>query len=101
MNTTESTLKSNKDFRFLTGNAIKIIAVISMFIDHFYKVIIKPLLPEGWLLPFLSQSFSPAQVKFAEKLVNYVFYGMGRIAFPLFCFLIAEGFFTRKTENAI
>ncbi len=98
-NTRESASKVNKDFRFLTGNAIKIIAVISMFIDHFYKVIIKPLMPDGWLVPVLSQSFSPAQVKFAEKLVNYAFYGAGRIAFPLFCFLLAEGFYYTKSRK--
>lgn len=90
--------KENK-YGFLTGNAIKIIAAISMFIDHFYKVILVPLMPNGWLSGFISPAFSQSQIGFLEKLINYLFTGAGRIAFPLFCFLLAEGFYYTKNKK--
>lgn len=49
----------------LSGNMLKMIAVISMFIDHSYKV---------GLLPY-----------------HIIFEIIGRIAFPVFAFLVAEG----------
>ncbi len=91
-------IKEDK-YRFLTGNAIKIIAVISMFIDHFYKVILLPLMASGWLSAFIYPVFSQPQIQFLEKLIHYLFSGAGRIAFPLFCFLLAEGFCHTKNKK--
>ena len=56
--------------RPLSGAALKIIACISMFADHFCKT-----------FPVSSA-------------VTFILSGIiGRIAFPIFCFLLAEGFF--------
>ncbi|MCC6095055.1 MAG: conjugal transfer protein TraX [Eubacterium sp.] len=56
----------------LTGNQLKGIACISMVLDHFAKVFHTQLNP---VLYFVLDSI------------------LGRIAFPVFCFLLAEGYF--------
>ena len=58
----------------LSGNALKVIAIISMVVDHFAYY----LMEEGTMLYEVMRCF-------------------GRIAFPVFAFLIAEGF--RYTRN--
>lgn len=71
-----------KKIQFLSGAQLKLIAIISMLIDHVNKALIYPYLTtnDGWL----------------TKLSD-VFDKIGRIAFPLFCFMLVEGFF--KTRN--
>lgn len=67
-------------FRRLSGSALKLIAALSMLIDHF-AVCFKPLL-ESPRLHLLGRTVTPyLAMRFA-----------GRIAFPLFCFLLTEGF---------
>ena len=71
-----------KKFQFLSGAQLKLIAIISMLIDHINKALIYPNLTSNYgSLTTLSNIFDK----------------IGRIAFPLFCFLLVEGFF--KTRN--
>lgn len=79
-------------YRFLTGNVLKWAAVVSMVIDHIAAVVLK-----GCVNMRLS-SYTAAQL---ERL-NAVYMGMrhiGRTAFPLFAFLLAEGFFHTKNRK--
>ena len=68
--------------RCLSGATLKLIAIISMLADHVNKALIYPCLKsnEGFLAT-----------------LSNIFDIIGRIAFPLFCFMIIEGFF--KTRN--
>lgn len=71
-----------KKLQFLSGAQLKLIAIISMLIDHVNKALIYPNLTSNYgSLTTLSNIFDK----------------IGRIAFPLFCFLLVEGFF--KTRN--
>lgn len=68
----------------LSGSTLKIIAMISMLIDHIGAILIAPLLE---------------QTELSSNLLEVVYYSMrtiGRIAFPIFCFLIVEGFLHTK-----
>ena len=66
----------------LSGAWLKIVAMVSMLIDHINKALIYPILTSAHgFLPTLSNIFDK----------------IGRIAFPIFCFLLVEGFF--KTHN--
>jgi hypothetical protein len=68
--------------RGITGNALKMIAIITMFIDHIGVAIF-----ENGILKY--QDSPLAWVSIANLALRTI----GRIAFPIFCFLLVEGFF--------
>lgn len=72
MGETESKVTTGK-FPGLSGDALKWIAMITMFIDHVGMTSLNP----------YSQHYA-----FLYTLMR----GIGRLAFPLFCFLLVEGF---------
>ena len=71
-----------KNFQFLSGAGLKLVAIISMLADHVNKALVYPYLESNHgFLAFISDVFDI----------------IGRIAFPLFCFMLVEGYF--KTRN--
>lgn len=78
-------------FQCLSENQIKMIAVVCMFIDHFWAVfyitfsrlVINPMLQAGLM------TFEQAEILLG---IYDFFRSIGRIAFPLFCFAFAEGY---------
>ena len=74
-----------KNLQFLSGADLKLIAIISMLADHVNKALIYPyLVSNHGVLAFISDAFDI----------------IGRIAFPLFCFMLVEGYFkTRNRKN--
>lgn len=85
--------------QFLSGNAIKIIAICLMFFDHFNKTIL--LWYSNNVLSNMEEMGKisiEAVVKFNE-FIRFQLYPIGSIAFPLFCFLISEGFFYTKNRK--
>ena len=74
-----------------SGSTLKLIAVITMFIDHVGAGIVENFVqqfPDG-ILWGLDQD--------GLYTLDRILRGIGRIAFPIFCFLLVEGFF--KTRN--
>ena len=65
----------------LSGAVLKAIALLAMFIDHFAVVIV-----QGVLLPRAS-SANIGAIRTAYTIMR----GIGRIAFPIYCVLLAEG----------
>ena len=70
----------------ITGSTLKIIAIVTMFIDHIGAVIV-----ERWLIydAYASQTY---QYNPRILLLDQILRSVGRIAFPVFCFLLVEGF---------
>lgn len=66
----------------INGAQLKYIAFASMFIDHFNKAIITPFLTGSGVL----------------NIITTIFDVLGRIAFPIFAFMIVEGFFKTKSR---
>ena len=66
--------------KILSGAQLKYIAFTSMLIDHVNKALIYPNLNGGILL-----------------VISDIFDVLGRIAFPIFIFLLIEGYF--RTTN--
>ena len=74
-------------FRCLSGSGLKILAIVAMLIDH-SAICFSPLLGRH-LFTLFKLSFTP----------YLLLRGFGRIAFPIFCFLLAEGF--RHTHSRL
>ena len=73
-----------KNFKILSGSALKVIAIISMFCDHTAKDILAA-------YDFAWQNWFT--VGGLDINLMYVMTGiLGRIAFPLFAFLVVEGY---------
>lgn len=68
----------------LTGSTLKWIAIVTMFIDHVAATIL--------IRVILSTGYSEVLFK-TYKMMRII----GRIAFPIFCFLLVEGFL--RTRN--
>ena len=67
-------------FRVMSGSALKVLAMVAMLVDH-SAICFQPLL-NRYLFTLFDVRFTP-----------YVLLrGFGRIAFPIFCFLLVEGF---------
>lgn len=72
-----------KSYQFLTGTTLKWIAVILMLIDHIGAVIVAELSELGYILPAQEEAWI-----FCYKVLRNI----GRSSFPIFCFLLVEGF---------
>ena len=83
-------MKKGKSYQILSAGTLKMIAIVTMLIDH---------LAAGVYADLYSSEFL-----FQHGLDAYVFqiYDMcrnvGRFAFPVFCFLLVEGFFYTKSR---
>lgn len=71
---------------FFSGSTLKWIAIITMFMDHSAKLLYVP--------QNMIDSFTPGMADFYTYLIKVfdVFLVLGRLSFPLFCFLLVEGF---------
>lgn len=74
--------------KFISGSTLKILAMIFMVIDHFGQVVLK----NGIILNAPYSMFTDEQFDILMSTVNGC-HILGRISFPIFCFLLAEGFF--------
>jgi hypothetical protein len=70
----------------ISGAGLKRIAMCCMFLDHFAAVLLKPAV--------LLKASEACSISY------WMLCGIGRIAFPIYCFLLIEGFLkTRNTQN--
>ncbi|MCM1104139.1 MAG: conjugal transfer protein TraX [Clostridium sp.] len=79
----------------ITGSTIKLIAIIAMLIDHIAAVILERMLMRaGYLLATTNTNLLSEWI--AEHRLLYFSYMImrliGRFGFPIFCFLLVEGF---------
>lgn len=72
-----------KSYQLLSGTALKIIAMITMLIDHIGAVVVANLSTLGYIAPEQEQTWI---------LTYKILRNIGRSAFPIFCFLLIEGF---------
>lgn len=79
-----------KEIRLLSGSTLKIIACISMFIDHMTLILWHTYRDYIGTLDYES-------IMHFQRLYR-VGRSIGRAAFPIFCFLLVEGFFHTKNR---
>ena len=78
-------------YRILSGSALKVIAIITMFIDHASKRLLTT-----------NPAYTRTLFKVGSNSINglFIFETIGRLAFPIFCFLLVEGFvYTRNRRR--
>lgn len=75
----------------ITGNTLKIIAIVTMFIDHIGVALI-----ENGILKYQNRYLMYAVLNTPEgkmwSTIDLALRTVGRLAFPIFCFLLVEGF---------
>lgn len=76
----------------LSGSVLKWIAIISMLVDHTGATVVRKLASSHL-------STDPEVYRMLSRIYYYM-RRFGRLAFPIFCFMIVEGFFhTRSVKN--
>lgn len=75
--------------RILSGSMLKVLAILCMFIDHGAVI----------LYPVLEILRSPFSILGRSVTLYWVLRKIGRLAFPIFCFLIAEGFHHTRNKK--
>ena len=100
----EEQIQTNEKKFSITGSTLKIIAIISMFIDHFGASIVEfylyhVLQPYGTdyakdlicsRVPWLWMDWMGVPERVLS--IDITIRAIGRLAFPIFCFLLVEGF---------
>ncbi len=75
----------------ISSSTLKLIAVVTMLIDHIGAVILEPLMMQGGYVGLVGYDPMLYEVNMFLRMV------IGRMAFPIFCFLLVEGFV--RTSN--
>lgn len=88
-----------KKYQFLSNNAIKLMAVLSMIIDHFAKIVLTM-----WVFNILFPqvelgNMAQEQYQSIDNFVRFTLPEIGRMAFPLFCFLLVEGYHHTRNKK--
>lgn len=85
----------------LSGSALKMIAIVTMLIDHTAAVILARLILSGRYGGVGSAAAASGSLYPPELLytVYQIMRNIGRIAFPIFCFLLVEGFLYTRNKG--
>jgi len=84
------TMAKGRTYKCLPAGSLKLIAIVTMFIDHFMAGVFAPLYTSGYF----------KNVELVKRGVEIYDIGrnIGRFAFPVFCFLLVEGFYHTKSR---
>lgn len=86
--------------RGLSSSTLKLIAIVTMLIDHIGAAVLEPYLMQKGLF-HAGYIFSLNYWNQAGSLLHIyiIFRYIGRIAFPIFCFLLVEGFYHTRNRK--
>lgn len=94
----------NTEKRGISGSTVKLVGIITMFIDHFAAALLtRVIIARGLYTVLYSNDMDEIAQWMQEN--GLLYYGMsflrlvGRLGFPIFCFLLVEGF--GKTRNKV
>lgn len=84
----------------LSGSTLKLVAIIAMFIDHFAAIIL-----DRYLISIGFMKLTQETILLPENRTMLIIYGIdrvmrliGRLGFPLFCFLLIEGYYHTRSK---
>ncbi len=79
-----------KSYQRLSAGTLKLIAIVTMFIDHFAAGVYAKMYSKGYFLQWSMADYAAD--------IYYICRDIGRFAFPVFCFLLVEGFFYTRSR---
>jgi len=83
-------IQGKKSKRGISGSTLKLIAIITMLIDHIAAVVLeKIIIRSGGFSDIFTRAFRDGDTL---SIIYLLMRAIGRIAFPIFCFLLVEGF---------
>lgn len=88
---TSSITQGKCKWQLLSGNAVKTAAMVSMLIDHMCKVVLTVVISQVGEL-FFEPNFNHIGYRWLVSITDKLLLPLGRVAFPLFCFLLVEGY---------
>lgn len=88
---------SGKSNGGLSGSTLKLIALVTMLIDHIGSAILKPLMNQTAYFEMYDRfiGMNSEQLHQLYRLLRMI----GRVSFPIFCFLLVEGFVYTKSRG--
>lgn len=94
--------KNRMSKKGITGSTLKIIAVITMIIDHIGASVLELTLRDRGLLGFVARGLGGIRsLEGVNRVLVISWWVMrmiiGRVAFPIFCYLLVEGFLYTKS----
>lgn len=89
MDTQAIQIGSQKGWQKLSGSTLKIIAMFCMFLDHFGAIVVYRII--------LAENFNIENYD-KWRTIYQCLRNIGRTAFPIFCFLLVEGFLHTKSK---
>lgn len=78
----------------LSGNLLKLSAVLFMFIDHTTKILLYPTISALFQSEKITYDSYAKWMNFMASDLRYI----GAMAFPIFCFMLVEGFYYTKNK---
>lgn len=81
----------------ISGSFLKICAIVIMFIDHLAAGLVLPSIISGDMYNVL-HSFGIDATLDLEIQIYFFLRGVGRLAFPIFCYLLVEGFMHTRSK---
>ena len=89
-----------RPYQFLSGSALKVIAVLAMVLDHLCKIILQWLVANYWSGMVSGGQMTLERFQQIDEFIRFRLQSIGVLAFPLFCFLLSEGFqYTRSRKR--
>lgn len=91
-------VKQDSRDKGISGGTLKIIAIITMLIDHIGYTLVGPVLAQkaGGHMLGISRILEVSSEDIPIFFAYHILRGIGRLAFPIFCFLLVEGFLHTK-----
>ncbi len=93
----------NKKKKGLSGSTLKIIAIVAMLMDHIGAMVLGRILYQADAINILTSTDVAVMFEWMKDygilfiIYNFLRLIIGRVAFPIFCFLLVEGF--QKTRD--
>ena len=103
MNHTQAMTFHTPDKKGITGSTIKLIAIVAMFIDHIGATIFERMLMyRGFGIANMNPELMNNWLKIGNNALIFMSYTVmrliGRFGFPIFCFLLVEGFIHTRSK---